>query len=74
VIELVEGVFVTPEHVALVRKTDQGKCVLYTVGQGALDGHAIPYEAEDVVEAINDALDGYEEEGTENPESGQENG
>ncbi len=56
-IEIVEGLWVAPEHVALIKATDDDKCVLWTVGQSALDGHILEHPAEEVAEVINEALE-----------------
>lgn len=66
-IEIVEGLWVSPEHVALIKAVGDNLCVLYTIGQSALDGHVLEYPASEVAEAINDALcDCGEEEIEEN--------
>lgn len=62
-IELVDGFWVDPWEVKVVRKTGEEKCVLYVTGEGAMDGHVLDYSTEDVVQAIMDARN---EEGEEN--------
>jgi hypothetical protein len=64
-IELAEGLWVAPEHVALIKKVDENKCLLFLVGQSALEGHLLLYDAAEVAQAINDELEGYEEENIE---------
>ncbi len=61
-IELADGVWIAPEHVTMVKKINEGSCLLYFVGEGALDGHVLPYEASDVVEVVDEALYGDDEE------------
>jgi len=61
-IELADGIFIAPEHVVAVKKIDDGQCALFFIGQSAVDGgFLLPYSAEEVSEAINDALFGEEE-------------
>jgi hypothetical protein len=64
-IELHEGFFVNPDHVAVVKVAGKLKCSLYTPGQSATDGgFLVPYAAEEVAQQINDAIDeGYSDEG-----------
>jgi hypothetical protein len=58
-IELVEDFYVNPEMVAVVKVTDKNQCALFTNGQSAMDGgFTLPYSAEEVVESLNDALEG----------------
>lgn len=61
-IELVEGFFVDPEMVTVVKAAGDNKCTLWVTGQGALDGFVLDYPASEVVEHLNDALYGGEEE------------
>jgi coenzyme F420-reducing hydrogenase gamma subunit len=61
VIELAEGVWIAPEHVAMIKKIDENQCLLFTVGQSALEGHVMPYAGREVAEAINDYWDEEEE-------------
>jgi hypothetical protein len=55
-IELADGLWVAPEHVSVIKSAGDNSCVLWTVGQSALDGHVLLYAAGEVAEAINDAL------------------
>ena len=68
-IELIEDeVYLRPDLVFMVKRVDDGRCVLWGVGQGALEGHVIDASAKEVVAAINDSLlpeGGSEEEGEE---------
>jgi len=60
-IELVEGFWVDPWEVKIVKKIDDKSCVLYVTGEGYMDGHVIPYEASEVVQAILDAREQSED-------------
>ena len=61
-IEIIEGLWVAPEHVALIKSGGDNSCILYTVGQSALDGHVLEYPASEVAEVINDY---FEDDGEE---------
>ena len=61
-IELSDGIFIAPEHVSLIKKIDENQCLLYTVGQSAMDGHVLNYSAAEVAEVVNDALENVEYE------------
>jgi len=56
VIELAEGVWIAPEHVTMVKEAGEDKCLIYFVGQSALDGHLLPYPASEVAEVIEDSF------------------
>ena len=56
VIELEDGLFIAPEHVTMVKKVDENKCLIFFVGQTSMDGHELPYSAEDVAEAIENSF------------------
>ena len=55
-IELEDGLFIAPEHVTMVKKVDENKCLIFFVGQTSMDGHELPYSAEDVAEAIENSF------------------
>ena len=55
-IELVEGVWIAPEHVTMVKDAGDDKCLIYFVGQSALEGFTLPYAASEVAEAIDDSF------------------
>lgn len=57
-----------PEHVGMVREAGKDKCVLFLVGQSALEGHLMPYPVEEVAQAIND----YWDEEVDEPEDDDE--
>ena len=60
-IELAEGLWIAPENVGMVKKVDESSCLLFLVGQSALEGHLLPYSAEDVTQAINDCFEEEDE-------------
>ena len=56
-IEIADGLFIEPGHVAVVKRLEEGKCALFVVGQSALDGgFLLDREAEDVCDEIDAAL------------------
>jgi hypothetical protein len=55
VIELVDGFWVDPLSVTVVKAINEKSCAIWTTGQSALEGHILDYPAADVVEAIEDA-------------------
>lgn len=70
-IELVDGFWVVPENVTVIKKIDEDKCALWVVGQSAMDGFVLDYPAEEVVEALLEAKYGggdQEEDETEEEE------
>jgi hypothetical protein len=57
-IELVEGFFVEPDFVAVVKATGEDRCAIFTPGQSATDGgFTVPYSAAQVAEHVNDAME-----------------
>lgn len=60
-IELADGVFIAPKHVTMIQSISKEQCVVFFVGEGALEGHVIDYPAEEVVEVVNDYVYGEEE-------------
>ena len=61
-IELIEGHWFNPDQIVAVKATGENKCVLWTVGQAATEGHDIPYAAEEVVDAIESCCDDGDED------------
>lgn len=61
-IELIEGHWFNPDQIVAVKATGENKCVLWTVGQAATEGHDIPYAAEEVVDAIESCYSEEEED------------
>lgn len=60
-VELIEGIWVDPWDIKLVKKIDDQKCAFWLSGQSALDGaFTIDYSAEDLVQLIQDARTGVE--------------
>jgi len=55
-IELEDGIYIAAEHVAMVKKVDEDKCLIFFVGQSAMEGFALPYAASEVAEAIEDSF------------------
>lgn len=53
-IELAEGIWVAPEHITLIKEAGKDQCLLFFVGQSALEGHLLPYAASEVAEAVED--------------------
>lgn len=71
-IEIDDGVYVMPEHVAVVKHVDGGKSGLWTVGQGAQDGFTVDRDCDELVEEINSALEDEDEESNEEDEQTEE--
>ena len=61
-IELIEGFWVDPWEVKIVKKIDEKSCVLYVTGEGAMDGHVLNYPADQVVQVIEDEREKSDEE------------
>jgi hypothetical protein len=68
-IELVEGHWFNPDQIVAVKSIGKDKCVLYTTGQSAQEGHTLDYSAEDVVDSIESC---YAEEDAEDELEGEE--
>lgn len=67
-IELVEGVWIAPEHVTMVKDAGDDKCLIYFVGQSALEGFTLPYAASEVAEVIEESFFDDEDEDVEDEE------
>jgi len=64
--QIVEGVWLDPWSVTMIKHTEDAKCSIWTTGQSALEGFVLEYSAEEVAEAVNDArAESDEEENTE---------
>jgi hypothetical protein len=63
-IELVEGFWVDPWEVKIVKRINEKSCTLWVTGEGYVDGHVLEYPAEEVVQAVEDARE-QEDEGEE---------
>lgn len=70
IIEIVEGVWLDPWSVTVIKKIDEDKCALWTTGQSALEGFVLEYPADEVAQAVNDArAESDEDEESENEET-----
>ena len=58
-IEIVEGQWFNVDAIVSVKAIGKDKCVLWTTGQPATEGHVLDYSAEEVVDAIESC---YEDE------------
>jgi hypothetical protein len=56
VIELIEGHWFNPDEIVSVKAIGKDKCILWTSGQPATEGHILEYDAAEVVEAIEDSF------------------
>jgi hypothetical protein len=67
-IELVEGHWFNVDQIVSVKSIGKDKCILWTAGQPATEGHVLDYSAEDVVDSIEscyadeETVDGDEQE------------
>lgn len=64
-IELVDGFWLNPDKVTVVKSISAKKCSLWVKGQGAMDGFVLDYPAEEIIDLLHDALYGEEEEDEE---------
>jgi hypothetical protein len=60
-IELVEGQWFNPDEIVSVKSIGKDKCILWTTGQPATEGHILEYDAAEVVEAIEDCYNDDED-------------
>ena len=51
-IELIEGHWFNPDEIVSVKSIAKDRCILWTSGQPATEGHVLDYSADEVVEAI----------------------
>ena len=61
-IQLVAGFWVDPWAITCVKEINDSSCLVYLTGEGAMDGHVLPYNADEVVDAIIEARNGEDEE------------
>ena len=63
-IELIEGHWFNPDEIVSVKAIGKDKCILWTTGQPATEGHVLDFPADEVVQAIEDCYtdDGEDEE------------
>ena len=67
-IELVEGMWFNPDQIVTVKSIGKDKCILWTSGQPATEGHVLEYSAEEVVDAIESCYDDENDEDVEDEE------
>ena len=67
-IELVEGQWFNPDEIVSVKSIGKDKCILWTTGQPATEGHVLEYSAEEVVDAIESCYDDENDEDVEDTE------
>lgn len=72
-IELLDGFWVVPANVTVIKRIDEERCALWVVGQSAMDGFVIDYPAEEVVEALHDYENGSGDEDMTDEETEEEN-
>ncbi len=70
-IELLDGFFVNPHAVTVVKAIDEKSCALWVRGQSATDGFVLQYSASEVAEAVTDACEEveYDEDEAEQEEA-----
>ena len=56
-IEIVEGMWFNPDQIVAVKSIAKDRCILWTTGQPATEGHVLDYSAEEVVDAIESCYD-----------------
>jgi hypothetical protein len=62
VIELIEGHWFNPDEIVSVKAIGKDKCILWTSGQPATEGHILEYSAEEVVDAIESCYNDGDDE------------
>jgi hypothetical protein len=67
-IQLIEGHWFNPYEVVSVKSIGKDKCILWTTGQAATEGHVLDYSAEDVVDTIESCYSDEETEEDNEPE------
>lgn len=55
-IEIPDGIWIAPEHVTMIKPIEDDECLLFFVGQSALEGHVIHLPANDMKVIVNYAL------------------
>ena len=61
-IELIEGHWFNPDEIVSVKAIGKDRCILWTTGQPATEGHVLDYSAEEVVDAIESCYDDGDED------------
>jgi hypothetical protein len=69
IIEILDGVWLNPRSVTVIKKIDENSCALWVRGQSAMDGFVFDYPVGEVAEAVNDACDETEYEDEDEEES-----
>ena len=64
-IEILEGVWLNPHSVTVIKAISENKCALWVRGQSAMDGFVFEYPASEVAQAIIDACEEVEYEDEE---------
>ena len=67
-VHIVEGVWIDPWDVKVVKKISETSCAFWVTGQSAMDGFVLDYPAEEVVQAIEDARESANTEDEEEQE------
>ena len=60
-IELVEGIWIDPWEIKVVKSISDSKSAFWVTGQSAMDGFVLDYPADEVVQAIEDAREKADE-------------
>ena len=66
-IELIEGQWFNPDEIVSVKAIGKDKCILWTSGQPATEGHILEYSAEEVVDAIESCYDDGDDDVEDEP-------
>ena len=67
-IEIIEGHWFNPDEIVSVKAIGKDKCILWTTGQPATEGHVLDYSAEEVVDAIEICYDDGDEDVEDEPD------
>ena len=55
-LEVDDGIYLSPEHVTMIKSAGEGKCALWVTGQSALDGFVLDRDAKELAEDISNSL------------------
>ena len=67
-IDISSDLAVAANHVAAVKRIDEGSCVVYLVGQSALEGFVVERPWDEIIADVNDELERAVEEAEGEPE------
>ena len=67
-IDISPDLAVAAQHVAAVKRIDEGSCVVYLVGQSALEGFLVDAPWDQVISDLNDELERAVEEAEGEPD------